>query len=591
MLKNTVAAFAALLAITGSALAFAGSPPPPPQSTVSQTNAGLAINDYGDSLTKAGQDGTTLSVPLAIQTTLGVTVNNYGIGGQTSTQAAMRAGITQTTLTFSSNTIVAGGSNTTITAIGGVALAGMNTAQDPDYRLLSTTADNTTRTISGWVCGTHGVIRRTASGGPPSTTETYIYTADAVYASTSCAAASVFTPDSAANLGQPFVYEGGRNNYTNASTVEADWGNAASAAAANGNSNYLLLNILAGDYASEQSGQSGATQIATLNSYLASHFPGHYFDWLSYLISQYNVGNPVDVQNHANGVVPYTLRAVVGSGTLTAAITTTGTCSISLSGTPATSQTLKVDSEYIYITGVSGNSITACTRGYGTGGVAATHSNGASYTLTDPLHLAGAAGYQPSGNNIANTYKSLLTPPTVSYVNPNSIGQLLTWKPMTLGNPWAPWTMNGTMILNGGSSPSGAGLSGMILNNGVWLHGYDQNGNVMQLLRPLNGAIVVGNSNIQNICLGTGGAGSSACAASVTNGGGLVLSAGSSSSNVATAGMVAQAKITDPGTAPGAGFAKSFWVTGTNAGTCKLVAYAGTSTTPVTIIDNVGAGC
>ena len=51
------------------------------------------------------------------------------------------------------------------------------------------------------------------------------------------------------------------------------------------------------------------------------------------------------------------------------------------------------------------------------------------------------------------------------------------------------------------------------------------------------------------------------------------------------------AKISATGTAPGAGFAKIEWVAGTNAGTCKLIAYAGTSTTPTTIVDNVGGGC
>jgi hypothetical protein len=42
---------------------------------------------------------------------------------------------------------------------------------------------------------------------------------------------------------------------------------------------------------------------------------------------------------------------------------------------------------------------------------------------------------------------------------------------------------------------------------------------------------------------------------------------------------------------PGAGFLKLGVMAGTTGGTCKLVAYAGTSTTPTTIIDNVGGGC
>lgn len=50
-------------------------------------------------------------------------------------------------------------------------------------------------------------------------------------------------------------------------------------------------------------------------------------------------------------------------------------------------------------------------------------------------------------------------------------------------------------------------------------------------------------------------------------------------------------KVTAAGTAPGAGTARFEVVAGTNPGTCKLQMYAGTSATPVTVLDNVGAGC
>ena len=51
------------------------------------------------------------------------------------------------------------------------------------------------------------------------------------------------------------------------------------------------------------------------------------------------------------------------------------------------------------------------------------------------------------------------------------------------------------------------------------------------------------------------------------------------------------AKITTAATVrSGAGQARLAFVAGTNAGTGKLVAYAGTSATPVTIVDNIGAG-
>ncbi len=43
--------------------------------------------------------------------------------------------------------------------------------------------------------------------------------------------------------------------------------------------------------------------------------------------------------------------------------------------------------------------------------------------------------------------------------------------------------------------------------------------------------------------------------------------------------------------APGAGYVTFKAVAGTNSGTCKIVMKAGTSATPVTLVDNVGSGC
>jgi hypothetical protein len=55
-------------------------------------------------------------------------------------------------------------------------------------------------------------------------------------------------------------------------------------------------------------------------------------------------------------------------------------------------------------------------------------------------------------------------------------------------------------------------------------------------------------------------------------------------------GTLGFGKITDPGTAAGAAGGKIMLRCGTNAGSARLIAYAGTSTTPVTILDNIGSG-
>lgn len=57
-----------------------------------------------------------------------------------------------------------------------------------------------------------------------------------------------------------------------------------------------------------------------------------------------------------------------------------------------------------------------------------------------------------------------------------------------------------------------------------------------------------------------------------------------------SAGEIGMTKIAASGTAPGAAGLKIAAVCGTNAGSAKLISYAGTSTTPVTIADNIGSG-
>jgi hypothetical protein len=68
------------------------------------------------------------------------------------------------------------------------------------------------------------------------------------------------------------------------------------------------------------------------------------------------------------------------------------------------------------------------------------------------------------------------------------------------------------------------------------------------------------------------------------------IQVGSTTALTIVGGEVGLAKITASGSAPGAAGGKFELVCGTNAGSAKLIAYAGTSTTPVTITDNIGSG-
>lgn len=67
------------------------------------------------------------------------------------------------------------------------------------------------------------------------------------------------------------------------------------------------------------------------------------------------------------------------------------------------------------------------------------------------------------------------------------------------------------------------------------------------------------------------------------------MTVGSAALNT-NSGEIAMTKMVDAASAPTAGGAKLAVLCGTNAGTAKIVAYAGSSSTAVTVIDNVGAG-
>lgn len=154
----------------------------------------------------------------------------------------------------------------------------------------------------------------------------------------------------------------------------------------------------------EPSGSANYATILSDNATLAALYPG-YVDIRSILIAAYNAANLVDVQDHTNDIPPYTLRAVTASGTMSAAVASTVTCSTTAIAMPggttlATYDVVLIDSEYILITAFSGANITGCTRGYA-GSTAATHTTSSSFKVTDYLHL-GYNGYQLVASTIGS---------------------------------------------------------------------------------------------------------------------------------------------------------------------------------------------
>ncbi len=404
----------------------------------------------GDSLAAGNEDETGITLETALSGLLNMPVIDNGISSQKSTQIAMRQGGIPIELTFAGNAITSG--IDAVTAIQGAPVLGMASSQDPDYRFLSNTGSNVSQIVYGTICGVHGSLTVSTSGGPPSAAQTYNFTPDAVQPGGSllaaapymCAANSVFTADLAsAQRAQPAIFWVGRNNITQQAQIASDLANMIGYLR---HGNYLCLTIPNAEY--EPSGSGGYTSVAASNSMIVSTCgPSHTFDIRAYLISQYNPSNPVDVYDKANDIVPYTQRAIVARGTVNGALGTTGcpTANAPAMGSMGTG-VMKVDSEYILISTISGNAATACTRGYGTGGVVATHSNGAAFTITDSLHISGGADALAATYIVAN-YKSVLLG-TTPYQLPTgaAIASLINFP-----NTWtAPQTFQPTAFFGGG---------------------------------------------------------------------------------------------------------------------------------------------
>ncbi len=454
------------------------------------------IRAEGDSLMSGAVATNGITVPSELATVLSVPVINEGIGGQVSTQIAMRAGGIVPQITVSGN-VIATVSGTTVTAIQGVAVAGMSTTQTPDYRFLQTAADNLTRRRYGTLCGIHGTLEdRNNSGGPPSTSAQILFTPDINPAApVACAAASNFTDDAYALSKNPTIIEEGRNNYSATSQVESDI--AASVANADPSA-YLVFGITKGEYANEYTGQTGATQINTINTNSASLYGAHYFDWNAYLITQANNSNIMDQADVTNGVVPFSLRGVALTTTLNGAMLTTG-CPTVAAATLLTGTMFINDAnpEFIDIGTASGSTATVCTRAQGTGGVASAHSSGATVTVTDRIHLG--TGYKLTADYIAamSALKAALLGKYTSQVSS---------PPSDWSDSYGPTFLQGRLTLAGLTSSKGVLVTAQD-PLGCFYAGSDSSGNAACLVSLSGATEYIGGSYIAKTCFGSGGPG------------------------------------------------------------------------------------
>lgn len=121
---------------------------------------------------------------------------------------------------------------------------------------------------------------------------------------TSTQIATRFLADVSVQSGYVVIWAG-RNDYNAPLTVKA---NIAAMVAFLGHTNYLVVGIPNGEFATEYVGQPAYAQIVQLNTDLAAIYGVRFVDVLPVLVSSYNPSIPQDVIDFTHGIVPSSLR-------------------------------------------------------------------------------------------------------------------------------------------------------------------------------------------------------------------------------------------------------------------------------------------
>jgi hypothetical protein len=350
------------------------------------------VSTFGDSLT-AGNQGSSVSYPAQLAAITGKPVSNYGIGGQTSTQIAVRMNAYAGTANqkFASAFTIPTSGSVTVTFPAGYEPsynANSNYQPPPAGVLISTTVGGTTY---------QGIV--TDNGSHVYSFTPLVYPGSAVSVPNGNAWLAV--------IGNAFQgcagIEMGRNNFASQSQVLADV-SASVAAVTAVTPCYYVLGIPNEDVANEWTGATGYNQIVALNAALASAYGSHFINLMTAAAALYNPSNPIDVLDHNNGVgFAYSLRAGDVSGTV-GTVSSTSTCAFTTSVALYSGNVLTIGSEYIYISGGTSGAYT-CTRGYA-GSTAATYTSGTAFTGVDPLH-PGQNGTSVANTNFGNGYAAI----------------------------------------------------------------------------------------------------------------------------------------------------------------------------------------
>jgi hypothetical protein len=341
---------------------------------------------WGDSLTAGCEDGIApeCSYPYQLSQLIeNSVVNNEGVGGQTSTQIAVRMGALATNVR-NAFTIPESGSVSNVT---------FKPGYEPCIHV------GGAGQVEGALDGVQ-VYCQDAGGGSYTLTRVTAGSAQDVNSG------DVWTPVlPAGTLSGTNIIWAGRNNSSTCPTSGATIENcpvardiaAMTSYVAAHNGRYLVLTVINGELDGYPPYSSAYDWIMAINSWITSTYPNNSFDIRAALVAAYDGSNPVDTLDHSNDVPPFSLRAFNNSGMLIASVNNATTCAISFGRDLGGNVIVIISSEYIFINSGTDGSYN-CTRGYG-GSTAATYSTGTAWVGADSLHLSGYGTTNASNPN------------------------------------------------------------------------------------------------------------------------------------------------------------------------------------------------
>jgi lambda repressor-like predicted transcriptional regulator len=106
----------------------------------------------------------------------------------------------------------------------------------------------------------------------------------------------------------PTIIWAGRYNTWKRETIKTD---IAEMVESLGHSSYLVIGLINADNGLESKGKDNYNRIIAINNDLSETYGAHFIDARTYLISQYDKNNPIDVKDHELDVVPASLRSSI----------------------------------------------------------------------------------------------------------------------------------------------------------------------------------------------------------------------------------------------------------------------------------------